>query len=106
MEVTGLCGAVGTAARCGKLLLVVDPLLGYVGQASVLPGEPVQLYVSTTSREFRVRALRMGWYGGDLARRVWESGPVRGHRQRAARLDGPTRTVHADWGESLTVPTD
>src|SRR5690349_15609211 len=32
-----------------------DAILGYAGQASVLPGEPVQLYVSTTSREFRVR---------------------------------------------------
>ena len=79
--------------------------MGYAGQASVLPGEPVQLYVSTTSREFRVRAFRMGWYRGDLARRVWESGPVRGHRQRAARLDQPTSTVQTDWGPSLTVPT-
>jgi hypothetical protein len=83
-----------------------DAILGYAGQASVLPGEPVQLYVSTTSREFRVRAFRMGWYGGDLARKVWESGPVRGHRQRAAQLTGTTRTVHTQWGESLTVPTD
>ncbi len=82
-----------------------DAILGYAGQASVLPGEPVSLYVSTTSREFRVRAFRMGWYRGDLARKVWESGPVRGRRQRAARLDQPTSTVHADWGPSLTVPT-
>src|ERR1700723_928676 len=82
-----------------------DAIAGYAGQASVLPGEPVRLYVSTTSREFRVRAFRMGWYRGDLARRVWESGPVRGHRQRAARLDQPTSTVQTDWGPSLTVPT-
>ena len=38
--------------------------MGYAGQASVLPGEPFTLYVSTTSREFRVKAFRMGWYGG------------------------------------------
>src|SRR5262249_52347733 len=54
---------------------------GFTGQASVLPGEPVTLYVSTTAREFRVSVLRMGWYGGYLARLVWRSGWLRGHRQ-------------------------
>src|SRR6266851_4540389 len=41
-----------------------DAIMGYAGQASVLPGEPVTLYVSTTSREFRVTAFRIGWYRG------------------------------------------
>ncbi len=82
-----------------------DAIMGYAGQASVLPGEPVQLYVSTTSREFKVKAFRMGWYAGDLARKVWESGPARGHRQRAATMTAATNTVHTDWGMSLTVPT-
>src|SRR6266567_798677 len=88
-----------------KRLGAPDAIMGYTGQASVLPGEPVHLYVSTTSREFAVKAFRMGWYGGDLARLVWQSGPVRGHRQRAAWLAAPTNTVHTDWGPSLTVPT-
>ncbi len=79
--------------------------MGYTGQASVLPGEYVHLYVSTTSREFTVKAFRMGWYGGDLARRVWESGPVKGHRQRHPSRTSDTNTVHAHWGPSLTVPT-
>ena len=83
-----------------------DAIAGYAGQASVLPGEPVQLYVSTTSREFKVLAFRTGWYGGDLARKVWQSGAVRGHRQRAASFTEETRTVHTRWGVSLTVPTD
>ena len=82
-----------------------DAIMGYTGQASVLPGQPVDLYVSTTSREFTVKAFRMGWYGGDLARLVWQSGPVRGHRQRAAWMAAPTNTVHTDWGPSLRVPT-
>ncbi|MGO9292912.1 MAG: N,N-dimethylformamidase beta subunit family domain-containing protein [Streptosporangiaceae bacterium] len=82
-----------------------DAIIGYAGQASVLPGEPVHLYVSSTSREFRVRAFRIGWYGGDLARKVWESGPVRAHRQRPAALTAATSTVHTDWGVSLTVDT-
>ncbi len=82
-----------------------DSIMGYAGQASVLPGEPIHLYVSTTSREFKVLAFRFGWYAGDLARKVWESGPVRGHRQRASARTADTNTVHTDWGVSLTVPT-
>jgi hypothetical protein len=104
-----------------------DEIAGYAGQASVLPGEQADLYVSTTAREFTVRAFRIGWYNGDLARKVWESGPVRGHRQRApagpaaasaspasastapASTGAPgtaaTNTVHADWGRSLAVST-
>ena len=89
-----------------KRLGAPDEIMGYTGQVSVLPGELVHLFVSTTSREFTVKAFRMGWYGGDLARRVWESGPVRGHRQRRPGRTTDTNTVHTHWGLSLTVPTD
>jgi hypothetical protein len=89
-----------------KNLGAPDAIMGYPGQASVLPGEPIDLYVSTTSREFQVLALRMGWYGGDLARLVWKSGTIKGHGQRAAGFDDSTRTVSTDWGVSLTIPTD
>jgi hypothetical protein len=82
-----------------------DAIMGYAGQASVLPGEAVTLFVSTTSRSFRVLAFRMGWYAGDLARLVWQSGSVPGRRQRAASVEPGTRTVTTDWGPSLTVPT-
>jgi N,N-dimethylformamidase beta subunit-like protein len=81
-------------------------VMGYAGQASVLPGEVITLYVSTTARSFRVSAFRMGWYGGDRARLVWRSGTVAGHRQRRPALAGRTNTVEADWGPSLSVPAD
>jgi hypothetical protein len=84
---------------------VPDAIMGYTGQDSVLPGEPIHLYVSTTSREFKVKAFRFGWYRGAGARKVWESGPVRGHRQRAAARTADTNTVQTDWGVSLTVAT-
>jgi len=83
-----------------------DEIVGYAGQTSVRPGEPVDLYVSTTAREFAVKAFRTGWYGGDLARQVWQSGAVRGYQQRPADFDPTTRTVSTRWGISLTVPTD
>ena len=80
-------------------------IVGYAGQASVLPGEPITLYVSTTARSFTVSAFRMGWYHGDRARRLWKSGSVKGHRQRGRDHDPADHTVEAVWGESLTVPT-
>jgi hypothetical protein len=83
-----------------------EAMLGYAGQASVLPGETITLYASTTARSFRVRAYRMGWYGGDQARLVWTSPSTRGHRQRPPVLIQPTRTVEARWGPSLRIPTE
>jgi hypothetical protein len=81
-------------------------IMGYTGQASVLPGQAITLYASTTARSFTVSAFRMGWYRGDQARRVWRSPAVRGHRQRRPAVTPGTNTVHADWGRSLTLPTD
>jgi len=82
-----------------------NAIMGYSGQASVLPGEPVTLFVSTTGRSFTVKAFRMGWYGGDEARLVWHSPTVRGHRQGKSARTHDTNTVSTDWGPSLTVPT-
>jgi hypothetical protein len=82
-----------------------DAMMGYAGQASVLPGEQITLYASTTSRSFTVSAFRMGWYRGDLARLVWRSGTVPGHRQRKPGLIKPTNTVEARWGPSLSIAT-
>ncbi len=82
-----------------------DAIVGYAGQASVLPGEPITVYVSTTARSFRVSAFRMGWYRGDEARLLWKSAAIAGHRQRQPDLVKPTNTVEARWDPSLTVPT-
>jgi len=80
-------------------------MVGYVGQASVLPGQPFTLYASTTARSFKVRAFRMGWYGGDQAREVWRSGTVPGREQAKPELVHATNTIQASWGPSLTIPT-
>ena len=82
-----------------------DAIQGFTGQASVLPGEPVTLYVSTTAREFRVNVLRMGWYGGYLGRLIWRSGWLRGHKQKRHLVSGQTRTVSCDWHPVLTMQT-
>jgi hypothetical protein len=80
-------------------------MVGYAGQASVLPGEEITLYASTTAQSFTVSAFRMGWYHGDEARLVWKSGTVRGHQQRPAGMVAATNTVDTDWGPSLQIPT-
>jgi len=83
-----------------------DAMMGYLNAASVLPGQALTLYASTTARSFQVSAFRMGWYKGDLARLVWKSATVPGHRQAPATVRPDTRTVETDWGPSLTIPTD
>jgi hypothetical protein len=83
-----------------------DAIMGYAGQASVLTGQSFPLFVSTTSSGFRVRAFRLGWYGGDGARQVWQSGSLRGRRQNPSALTGSTNTVRTDWDPVVEVPTD
>jgi hypothetical protein len=83
-----------------------DAIMGYAGAASVLTGESFPLFVSTTSSGFRVTAFRIGWYGGDGARQVWRSAPLRGHQQNAASLAEATNTVQTDWDPAIEVPTD
>ena len=80
-------------------------LEGFTDRADVLPGASFRLFVSTTARGFRVRAFRMGWYGGDLARLVWTSPPVPGRYQAAAKIMQPGSMAVAPWSPSLTVPT-
>jgi hypothetical protein len=83
-----------------------DAMMGYLNAASVLPGEPVTLFASTTAPSFQVSAFRMGWYKGDLARLVWKSATVPGHQQSPATVSPDTRTVETDWGPSLAIKTD
>ncbi len=78
---------------------------GFADRVSVLPGQPFRLFVSTTSRSWRVEAFRMGWYHGAQARRVWMSGRVDGHPQRGPVISAGTNMVSAPWQPSLTVQT-
>ena len=82
-----------------------NDMIGYAGQASVLPGQPITLYASTTAPSFVVRAFRIGYYGGDNARLVWTSSTTTGHQQTPSSLVGGTNTVSCNWEPSLTIPT-
>jgi hypothetical protein len=78
---------------------------GFTDRASVLPGETVNLHVSTLAKGFQVNAYRMGWYNGAQARLVWQSEHVNGVRQARPALLGTTNTVTTHWEPSLEIPT-
>jgi hypothetical protein len=94
----------GTRAWRITRLGAPDAIQGYADQVSVLPGQSFRLFVSTTAASFRVKAFRMGWYhGSDMARLVWTSGQVTGHRQRPSGFIPRVSMVTAPWHPSLTI---
>lgn len=78
---------------------------GFADHASILPGDPVKLYVSTAAPSFTVTAYRFGNYAGSEAKQVWQSGQEQGVKQHAWVLQKPTNTIVAPWQPSLTVTT-
>lgn len=78
---------------------------GWADRSSVPVGGAFGLHVSSRAGAFRVRAFRIGWYGGAGARLVWTSPTVAGRRQPAPRVAPVTRTARADWSRTLEVDT-
>lgn len=78
---------------------------GWADRASVTPGEPVGLHISTTASSYRVMAVRTGWYQGTEGRPIWRSGRLRGKLGAPPRVLAPTNTVVTDWPVSLTIDT-
>jgi len=95
----------GTSAWRITDLGPADAIDGYADQQSVLPGQSLRLYVSTTARSFRVDAFRFGWYSGHQARLVWASARVRGQQQTAVDIAPGTHMVTAPWRPSMTIDT-
>ena len=95
----------GTSSWRIRDLGPADAIEGYADRQSVLPGQSFRLYVSTTTKSFRVDAFRFGWYSGHQTRLVWESAPVAGRRQAAVSIAPGTRMVTAPWRPSMTIAT-
>lgn len=79
---------------------------GFADRVSVVPGEPVRLFVSTVASSYVVTAFRIGAYRGSDALAVWTSPRQPGHVQAPPVIRRPTNTVVAPWSPSLTVTTE
>jgi len=75
----------------------------YADRVSAEVGDTVELFVTSTAPTWTATAFRMGWYGGALAREVWQSAPQRGIRQPPATHTPGTEMIVAHWSPSLTV---
>jgi hypothetical protein len=84
---------------------VSDQIQGYANPVSVQPGGTIAFKVSTTAPGFRASAYRIGGYRGGAGLHVWSSKRIQGLRQPAPHLLARTRTVVADWRNSLTLTT-
>jgi len=76
---------------------------GYADRTSALPGETVNLYVSTQAASFKVDAYRMGYYGGAGGRLIWSSASIVGKSQPPPTRQPVTNMVEAHWTPSLPV---
>ena len=79
--------------------------LAFADRVSVLPGETFGLYVSCRAKTVTVQALRIGYYAGVGARRIWSSPPVPCQWQRNPVIDTATRMARAPWTRTLEVTT-
>ncbi len=79
---------------------------GYADHVSAVQGDTVTLFVSTVAPTFHVEAYRMGWYGGDGGRLIWQSAELPGTKQAAPTVTPGVNMVEAHWTPSLTVAAD
>lgn len=81
---------------------------GYCSRQSVLAGETLDLFVSTTpAARFKVEIFRTGYYGGHGARLMATLGPFEGQAQPVP-APGPKRLIECKWTPcaTLTIPRD
>lgn len=93
-----------TGWRIASAEVAADDLVGYAGAVSVLPGEPVDLFVRSGRGPVDVAVYRVGSYGGRGARLVHSERGVRAPRQPEPVRDR-LGTVTCDWASALTLDT-
>ena len=78
---------------------------GFSTSSQAQIGQNVDIYATTKSPTFVVRAFRMGWYQGKGARLVWTSPTERGIKQPACPLDTSINMVACwNWKISAVMP--
>jgi DNA-binding beta-propeller fold protein YncE len=78
---------------------------GYADRASAKAGDTVAVMVSATSAHVASwELIRMGWYGGALARVVASGGPYSVSPQPACPMDNYTGLIRCPWTTSFQIP--
>jgi hypothetical protein len=90
-----------------------ETINGYTSQVSAVPGESVDIHVSTTPVEqYRIDVHRLGWYDGAGGRRMTSlPGPesdTEGISQPITEADSDTGINDAEWEvtDTLDIPSD
>lgn len=88
----------GTARGTGQVDL-------YPAQWSIKTGDPVRLKISS-SANYDVRVMRVGWYGGQGATEVVSKTGLPANKQPYVAAEATHGTVEAKWSDTVTFPTD
>lgn len=81
----------------------------YVSHQSILAGEKLKVFVSTNPvSDFRLDIYRMGYYGGNGARKMLSKNNLKGITQAEPEPDSVTNLFECNWKESYSfdIPND
>ena len=80
-------------------------LAGWVDHASVLPGDPVTMFTTSTLPSYTVTAYRMGDYAGRGGRVVWKSPSMPGVEQPACPVKALKMVDCSNWKQTQSIAT-
>jgi len=89
-----------------ELFSAKNGIEGYANRVSVLPGESVTLFVSSSTPTFTITAYRMTGTAPSKGLKVWSSPTLSGGRQKATKGEAATRSTWAAWKPTTTVSTE
>ena len=76
---------------------------GYASATSVNQGESISFYVSSTAPQYNIDIFRMGWYGGQGARRLANTVTRTGFQQVVPTPDPVTGLIECNWTDPYTI---
>lgn len=80
-------------------------ITGFARQSSLTPGQPVALAVRSAS-SWTASVLRLGYYDGLGARRIWTSSTQPAQKQPKPVVSAHNKVSAAAWKDSLSLDTD
>ena len=79
---------------------------GYLSAQSILPGSPLQAFITCKASTFSIELFRMGFYNGDEAQSIWQSETLPCQTQSAPKFKNYAQPIAANWKSSLEIPTE